>query len=63
MAGKATNDATINSDGLVISNYVHPHSVNAGIPVEEIKPPSVGKEFELDEAVLDGKLPFGPDPD
>lgn len=59
MASKAENEASINTDGLVVSDYVHPHSVNAGIPIEEIKPPSAGKEFEVDEAVLDGKLRTG----
>lgn len=54
MTSKAENDADIETDGLVVSDYVHPHSVNAGVPVEDIKPPSVGKDFEVDEAVLDG---------
>lgn len=48
-------DLDVKTDGLVISDYVHPHSMNAGLPVEDIKPPKVGKEFEVDEAVFEGK--------
>ncbi|KAL9012618.1 MAG: hypothetical protein Q9173_002635 [Seirophora scorigena] len=62
MTSKAENDAGIETDGLVISDYVHPHSVHAGVPIEEIEPPPVGKDFEVDEAVLDdphcGIIPF-----
>ena len=55
--GTETQDgADINTDGLVISDYVHPHAVNAGLPVGEIKPPTVGKGFEVDEAVLECKI-------
>ena len=46
----------IKTDGAIVSDYVHPHSVNAGLPNEEIQPPQVGKELLVDEAVLDGSL-------
>lgn len=55
MAADAQNVVKNRTDGLVISDYVHPHAVNAGVPVEEIKPPLVGKNFEVDEAVIDGQ--------
>ena len=55
MIAMADKDSDFNTDGKVISDYVHPHSVNAGIPTEAIKPPSLGKNFEVDEAVLEGK--------
>jgi len=55
MATDGQDDVKVITDRLVISDYVHPHAVNAGVPVEEIKPPILGREFEVDEAVLDGK--------
>ena len=51
----ADSNYDINTDSKPVSDYVHPHSVNAGTPVEAIKPPSVGNKFEVDEAVLGGK--------
>ena len=56
MANPADEGIDINTDGNVISDYVHPHAVNAGIPVEEIRPPTVGNEFEVDEMVREGKI-------
>lgn len=55
MTNEAQEGIDINTDGNVISDYVHPHAVNAGIPVEEIRPPTGGKEFEVDDLVLEGK--------
>ena len=55
MTNQADEGIDINTDGNVISDYVHPHAVNAGIPVEEIRPPTVGKEFEVDDMVREGK--------
>lgn len=56
MTNEAHEEIDINTDGNIISDYVHPHAVNAGIPVEEIRPPTVGKEFEVDDMVLEGKI-------
>ena len=46
----------IKTDGAIVSDYVHPHSVNAGLPSEDIQPPQVGRELLVDEAVLEGNL-------
>lgn len=49
------NHGLIKTDGAIVSDYVHPHSVNSGLPTEEIKPPKVGNELEVDDAVLEGR--------
>ena len=44
-------------NGAVVTNYIHPHSVNAGIPDVDIPPPMVHGELDVDEAVLEGEFP------
>ena len=44
----------IKTDGAIITDYVHPHSINSGLPTEEIEPPKVGNELKVDNAVLEG---------
>ena len=46
----------IKTDGAIVSDYVHPHSVNAGLPSEDIQPPQVGRELLVDDEVLEGYL-------
>jgi hypothetical protein len=36
------------------TDYIHPHSLNSGVPVGSIQPPNVGGEVSVDEAVLEG---------
>ncbi len=45
----------IATDGAIVTDYVHPHSVNSGLPTEEIEPPKVGNELNVDEAILEGR--------
>lgn len=42
-------------DKSIITDYIHPHSLNNGIPTEKILLPKTGGEFSVDDAVLDGK--------
>ncbi|KAI0868416.1 hypothetical protein GGS24DRAFT_513419 [Hypoxylon argillaceum] len=42
----------MSQDDTIVTGYIHPHSLNNGILSEEIKPPAVGGEFSVDEAVL-----------
>ncbi len=46
------------ADKSIVTDYVHPHSLNNGIPTEKILPPKVGGEFPVDDAVKDGTLPI-----
>jgi hypothetical protein len=46
----------ISRDPTIINDYIHPHSLNNGIPTEEIPAPKIGGEFPVDEAVLQGIL-------
>ena len=48
----------INTDGAIVTDYVHPHSVNSGLPTEDIETPKVGNELKVDEAVLEGMSPL-----
>lgn len=52
------NQDQIKTGGAIVSDYVHPHSVNSGLPTEEIEPPKVGNELEVDEAVLEGRSTY-----
>ena len=47
----------IKTDGAVVTDYIHPHSLNSGLPIEEITSPKVRNELRVDEAVLEGTLP------
>ncbi|KAJ8122528.1 hypothetical protein O1611_g9816 [Lasiodiplodia mahajangana] len=38
-------------DDTIVTDYIHPHSLNNGTPTEGIVPPKIGKEFSVDEAV------------
>lgn len=51
----ALSEAT-RSDKTIVTDYIHPHSLNNGIPTVNILPPKVGGEFEVDDAVLEGCL-------
>ncbi len=42
------------NDPTIVTDYVHPHSKNAGQPVEKVLPPKVGGEFLVDENVIAG---------
>jgi hypothetical protein len=44
----------IAKDKTIVTDYIHPHSLNSGIQIEEITPPKLGGEFPVDEAVLEG---------
>lgn len=41
-------------DPTIVTDYVHPHSKNAGQQVDLILPPKVGGEFPVDENVITG---------
>lgn len=47
----------IKTDRAIVTDYVHPHSVNSGLPTEEIVAPKIGNELMVDEAVLEGRSP------
>ncbi|KAI0107808.1 Fructosamine kinase-domain-containing protein [Nemania sp. FL0031] len=40
-------------DDTIVTDYIHPHSLNTGVPTEEIKPPRTGQEVLVDKAVLE----------
>ena len=46
----------ISKDKTIVADYIHPHSINNGVPTEEILPPKTGGDFPIDEAVLEGTL-------
>ena len=43
-------------DPSIVTNYVHPHSKNAGLPAEKVLPPKVGGEFSVDDNVIAGMI-------
>ncbi len=44
------------ADKTIVTDYVHPHSLNNGTPVDRILPPKVGGDFNVDDAVLEGSF-------
>lgn len=42
------------ADKAIVTNYVHPHSLNSDTPVDPILRPKVGVDFNVDDAVLEG---------
>lgn len=46
--------AAMQADEAIITDYIHPHSLNNGMPTKDIPPPKVGGEYAVDEAVLEG---------
>jgi hypothetical protein len=47
----------IKADPTIVTDYIHPHSLNVGVPTEKILPPKVGGEFPVDETVIAGRIP------
>ena len=45
----------IRADENIVTDYVHPHSLNSGIPSDSIPPPKIGGEFLVDDAVREGR--------
>jgi hypothetical protein len=45
------------ADKTIVTDYIHPHSLNDGIPTTNILPPKVGGVFSVDDAVLEGSNP------
>ena len=41
-------------DAPAVTDYVHPHSINALTPMGAIMPPKISGEYSVDEAVLEG---------
>lgn len=50
-----TSEEAIRADETIVTDYVHPHSLNNGIPTDIILPPKIGSEFLVDDAVKEGK--------
>lgn len=46
----------ISEDKTIVTDYIHPHSLNNGIPTDEIPTPKLGGDFTVDEAVHEGQL-------
>jgi protein-ribulosamine 3-kinase len=41
-------------DKTIVTDYIHPHSLNNGIPTAQISNPKLGGDFSVDDAVLKG---------
>lgn len=48
----------IGADKTIVTDYIHPHSLNNGTPIDKILPPKIGGEFPVDDAVKEGALSF-----
>lgn len=48
----------IRADETIVTDYIHPHSLNNGIPTDIILPPKIGGEFLVDDAVKEGRELF-----
>lgn len=46
----------IKADSTIVTGYIHPHSLNVGVPTAKILPPKVGGEFPLDENTKAGTI-------
>ena len=48
----------ISADKTIVTDYIHPHSLNNGTPMDKILPPKIGGEFPVDDAVKEGAVFF-----
>lgn len=48
----------IKADKTIVTDYIHPHSLNSGTPIDKILPPKLGGEFPIDDAVKEGTRSF-----
>lgn len=46
----------ISEDKTIVTDYIHPHSLNNGIPTAQIPTPKLGGDFPIDDAVRKGTL-------